>query len=218
MPRPCAVEVNARGYKIRRKGFCGCHGLAPWSLTLAAKKEKAVGTFWGCHGLVPWRLTLAATKYVGKGFADATALRRGASRSPLQRKSRGTFWGCHGLATWSLTLAATKSVGKGFVDATALCRGASRSLLTKTSFHVPSIGRDIIKASPICRYSKMKLECTRYLTNVPTIVSTSRAPLRILLSCLSAISHSPIPTAFTISFTQTLRTRQSDAALQHTCP
>ena len=91
MPRPCAVEVNARGYKIRRKGFCGCHGLAPWSLTLAAKKEKAVGTFWGCHGLVPWRLTLAATKYVGKGFADATALRRGASRSPLQRKSCGTF-------------------------------------------------------------------------------------------------------------------------------
>src|SRR6266404_1678414 len=43
-----------------------------------------------------------------KGFADATALRRGASRSQLPKRPR-----------------------KGLVDATALCRGASRSQLPK---------------------------------------------------------------------------------------
>ncbi len=39
---------------------------------------------------------------------DATALRRGASRSPLQNKPK-TSWRCHGLAPWSLMLAATNA-------------------------------------------------------------------------------------------------------------
>jgi len=61
MPRPCAVESHARGYKrtVRRfadatalrrgesrsqlrtnvEEICGCHGLALWRLTLAAKKR-----------------------------------------------------------------------------------------------------------------------------------------------------------------------------------
>jgi len=60
MPRPCAVEVHARGYKERLAGDCGCHGLAPW------------------------RFTFAATKNVPRGIADATALRRGGSRSRLK--------------------------------------------------------------------------------------------------------------------------------------
>src|SRR5438876_12025962 len=60
MPRPCAVESHARGYKIGPSGFSVC------------------------HGLVPWRVTLAATKYVRMGLADATTLCRGASRSLLQ--------------------------------------------------------------------------------------------------------------------------------------
>src|SRR6266404_3137046 len=64
MPRPCAVEVHVRRYKERLAGNCGCHGLAPWSFTFAA------------------------TKNVSRGIADATALRRGASRSRLQRTSR----------------------------------------------------------------------------------------------------------------------------------
>src|SRR5882672_7111960 len=146
MPRPCAVEAHARGYKrtfmrfadataLRRGGsrsqlqknvqeICGCHGLAPWRLTLAATKERSGDlrmprpcaveaharsykrTFreiCGCHGLAPWRLTLAATKERSgdlrmprpcaveahargykktfRRFADATALRRGGSRS-----------------------------------------------------------------------------------------------------------------------------------------
>src|SRR5216684_1926168 len=55
MPRPCAVETHARGYK-------------------------------NCQ----------------KGFADATALRRGDSRSWLQTMSEG-FCGCHGLAPRRLT-------------------------------------------------------------------------------------------------------------------
>ncbi len=60
MPRTCAVEAHARGYKNRSEGLCRCHGLAPW------------------------RLTLAATKTRQKGFSDARALRRGDSRSRLQ--------------------------------------------------------------------------------------------------------------------------------------
>jgi hypothetical protein len=40
-------------------------------------------------------------------FGDATALRRGVSRSLLQERLAG-FGRCHGLAPWSLTLAATK--------------------------------------------------------------------------------------------------------------
>ena len=65
MPRPCAVEVHARGYKERLAGDCGCHGLAPW------------------------RFTFAATKNVPRGITDATALRRGASRSRLKMGPEG---------------------------------------------------------------------------------------------------------------------------------
>ncbi len=58
MPRPCAVEIHARGYKKP-------------ALTLE----------------------------------DATALRRGVSRSPLQKNVQ-EIWGCHGLAPWRLTFIA----------------------------------------------------------------------------------------------------------------
>src|SRR5882724_10916348 len=42
---------------------------------------------------------------------DATALRRGVSRSQLQRKPHNSLR-CHGLAPWSLTLAATKKAAQ----------------------------------------------------------------------------------------------------------
>src|SRR5260370_32425972 len=67
MPRPCGVETHARGYKNRAEGLCGCYGLAPW------------------------RLTLAATRTGQKGFADATDLRRGGSRWRLQKQGRRVF-------------------------------------------------------------------------------------------------------------------------------
>ena len=85
------------------------------------------------HGLVPWRFTFVATKYVRrvlrmprpcavevhvrrykirqKGFADATALRRGGSRLSLQNTSEG-FCGCHGLAPWGFTFAAAQLVDR----------------------------------------------------------------------------------------------------------
>src|SRR6266404_9964308 len=63
MPRPCAVESHARHYKKHTHSLSSrCHGLAPWSLTLAATKTT--------HR---------------KNLSDATALRRGVSRSPLQK-------------------------------------------------------------------------------------------------------------------------------------
>src|SRR6266404_5791021 len=120
MPRPCAVEVHVRRYKESLAGDCGCHGLAPWRFTFAAKKTSG------------YKERLA-------GFGDATALRRGGSRSPLQRTSRGGLQmprpcavelhvrgykerlardcGCHGLAPWSFTLAATENVSRGIADA-----------------------------------------------------------------------------------------------------
>jgi hypothetical protein len=60
MPRPCAVEAHARSYKETSECCCGCHGLAPW------------------------RLTLAATKKLQNVVADATALCRGGSRFMLK--------------------------------------------------------------------------------------------------------------------------------------
>src|SRR6266404_1895882 len=91
MPRPCAVEVRVRRYKESLAGDCGCNGLAPW------------------------RFTFAATKKVSRGIADATALRRGGSRSPLKKPQ------------------AIENVSRGIADATALRRGASRSRLQRTS-------------------------------------------------------------------------------------
>src|SRR6266404_2186456 len=44
-------------------------------------------------------------------YLDATALRRGVSRAPLQKDSQRLVR-CHGLAPWSLTLAATKRLAK----------------------------------------------------------------------------------------------------------
>src|SRR6266404_4781408 len=38
MPRPCAVESDARRYQ-KAPELSRCHGLAPWSLTLAATKK-----------------------------------------------------------------------------------------------------------------------------------------------------------------------------------
>src|SRR6266704_2150532 len=85
MPRPCAVESHARHYKKPPLIFLRCHGLAPWSLTLATTKTAT--DLLRCHGLAPWSLTLAATKTTPrKNLSDATALRRGVSRSPLQKQ------------------------------------------------------------------------------------------------------------------------------------
>jgi hypothetical protein len=82
MPRPCAVEPHARGYKIGEKGFADATALRR-----------------GPHA--------RGYKIGEKDFADATALCRGASRSRLQNRRKG-FCGCHGLVPWSLTFAATK--------------------------------------------------------------------------------------------------------------
>src|SRR5258707_397187 len=104
MPRPCAVEYHARGYKR------GC------------------GTFWDamalCRGVSRWWLPREKPQ---KTFGDATSWCRGVSRSWLQKETPQKFLGCHGLAPWSLTLVATKRTRRNFWDATALRRGVSRS-------------------------------------------------------------------------------------------
>src|SRR6266849_680183 len=123
MPRPCAVEFHARGYKwscatlpdataLRR-------GVSRSRLQIKLRHSPR------CHGLAPWRLTFAATnkaaplsqmprpcavEFHARGYTyrcatlpDATALRRGVSRSRLQIKLRHSPR-CHGLAPWSFTL------------------------------------------------------------------------------------------------------------------
>ena len=42
MPRPCVVETHDRGYIIRQKRFCGCHGLVPWRLTFPANAQAPI--------------------------------------------------------------------------------------------------------------------------------------------------------------------------------
>src|SRR5437016_11073074 len=133
MPRPCAVESHARRYKesthflplpdatALRRGvsrsplhkeaadFLGCHGLAPWSLTLAATKK--AHTFSLSQMPRPCAVESHAHRYTKKPLTswDATALRRGVSRSPLQRKhTLSPSPRSHGLAPWSLTLTATQ--------------------------------------------------------------------------------------------------------------
>jgi len=81
----------------------GCHGLVPWSFTLAATQPNP--DLFGCHGLVPWSFTLAATN------------------------PKPNLFGCHGLVPWSFTLAAIQTLTPPSSDATGLSRGGSRSLL-----------------------------------------------------------------------------------------
>jgi nitroreductase len=59
---------------------------------------------------------------------DATALRRGDSRSRLQESCRN-FPRCHGLAPWRFTFATTRKAVETLRDAMALRRGGSRSPL-----------------------------------------------------------------------------------------
>src|SRR6266404_4899198 len=169
---PCAISRSTRHVKTQPDATALCHGGSRLWL------QRNVKTVCGCHGLAPWRFTLVATKerqdglrmprpcavelhvcgYKGtsRRFADATALRRGASRLRLQRNVK-TVCGCHGLAPWSFTFVATKERQDGlrmprpcavelhvcgykgtsrrFADATALRRGASRlwlKLITKS--------------------------------------------------------------------------------------
>src|SRR6266404_3616031 len=101
MPRPCAVEAHARGYKV--SSVCGCHGLAPWRLTLAATTK-------GQQRLRmprPCAVEAHARGYNERSaaFADATALRRGGSRLLLKLRF-SSVCGCHGLAPWRLTFIA----------------------------------------------------------------------------------------------------------------
>src|SRR6266513_2971184 len=177
MRRPCAVEFHARCYKesffetlqdataLRRgvsrsllqreslRNSSRCHGLAPWSFTLAAIKRVSSKLFKMPR---PCAVEFHVCCYEESFFEtlqDATALRRGASRSLLQRESLRNSSRCHGLAPWSFTLAAIKRVSSNLFkmprpcavefhvccyeecffetlqDATALRRGVSRLLL-----------------------------------------------------------------------------------------
>src|SRR5258705_13632759 len=61
MPRPCAVETHARGYKKGAEKFCGCHGLAPWRFTFPMKLSGNYGISVKLHGARPWHLREFAT-------------------------------------------------------------------------------------------------------------------------------------------------------------
>src|SRR5882724_5751660 len=173
MPRPCAVEVHAGGYKSRPQGLADATASRRGGSRLRLQKSSARSR--GCHGLAPWRLTLAATKVVRKvsrmprpraveTTLAATKVVRKVSRMPRpcavevhagSYKIRPQGLGGPGLARWRFTLAAVKFVRKvsrmprpcavevhagsykirpqGLADATALCRGGSRWRLQNSS-------------------------------------------------------------------------------------
>src|SRR6266404_703192 len=101
MPRPCAVEAHARGYKV--SSVCGCHGLAPWRLTLAATTK-------GQQRLRmprPCAVEAHARGYNERSaaFEDATALRRGGSRLLLKLRHyspKASSVKLHGARPWHL--------------------------------------------------------------------------------------------------------------------
>ena len=80
MPRPCAVESHAHRYKS--------------ALPILIQMPR------------PCAVESHARRYKNLSLPDATALCRGASRSPLQKPLSSR---CHSLAPWSLTLTATKT-------------------------------------------------------------------------------------------------------------
>src|SRR5205823_2742072 len=90
----------------------GCHGLAPWSLTLAVY-SRPFGAQTGCHGLAPWSLTLA-----------------------VYSRPFGAQTGCHGLAPWSLTLAVYRPFGA--LTPRPSFRGSSSGGSAPSSSSVPS--------------------------------------------------------------------------------
>src|SRR6267142_1612061 len=109
MPRPHALEIHARCYKKDLRPS-RCHGLAPWSFTFVATKRVFSKLFKMPR---PCAVESHARCYKESFFEtlqDATALRRGVSRSLLQREFFRNSSRCHGLAPWSLTLAATERV------------------------------------------------------------------------------------------------------------
>src|SRR5262245_14741749 len=112
MPRPCAVVVHAQRYSLRLEFFLRCHGLAPWSLTLTATHSPGILSAMPR----PCALESHAQRYslAWNSFCDATALRRGVSRSPLLARLEISLR-CHGLAPWSLTLTAISSRRHGLI-------------------------------------------------------------------------------------------------------
>jgi hypothetical protein len=83
----------------------GCHGLAPWCLTLAATPTALVRRWMPrARPVVPH-----AGSYTNRSRPplDATGSPRGASRWQLHQPLSSAV-GCHGLVPWCLTLAATK--------------------------------------------------------------------------------------------------------------
>src|SRR6266566_4873682 len=58
MPRPCAVETHARGYKERSAAFADATVLCRGDSR--SRLQRKVSSVCGCHGLVPWRLTFIA--------------------------------------------------------------------------------------------------------------------------------------------------------------
>jgi len=83
-----------------------CHGLAPWSLMLAATKK--VAQLSQMPRACPVESHARGYKESCAPLPDATGLPRGVSRLWLERKLR-TAPRCHGLAPWSLTLAAIEN-------------------------------------------------------------------------------------------------------------
>src|SRR6266404_5605153 len=87
---------------------------------------------------------------------DATALRRGDSRSRLQKRRR-TFLRCHGLAPWRLTLAANK---KNANPSNVFCSGERETPRRKAVACAPESTRRQRGASPLQVYAlRPETEC-----------------------------------------------------------
>src|SRR6266404_1304756 len=81
MPRPCAVEAHARGYKRTVRRFADATALRRGGSR--SHLQKNVEEICGCHGLAPWRLTLIAKaqEFIAKNFKRETPRREAVASS-----------------------------------------------------------------------------------------------------------------------------------------
>ena len=156
MPRARPVEPSRLLLIQTKQPPSGCHGLVPWSFTLAANTNETTSIRMpracpvepsrllliqtkqppsGCHGLVPWSFTLAANTNENlkkqQLHLDATGLSRGAFTLAAITNETTSIWMPRACPV-ELHACCYYKRNNLHLDATGLSRGASRLLLIQT--------------------------------------------------------------------------------------
>src|SRR6266853_1206293 len=102
MPRPCAGEAHARSYKRTLRKFADATALRRGGSR--SQLQKNVEEICGCHGLAPWRLTLIAKaqEFIAKNFKRETPRRKAVASSRVVPFFVAASVRLHGARPWHL--------------------------------------------------------------------------------------------------------------------